>query len=287
MPLPREVGAATNCGSFAPDTRSASPRSPLAEVNMRWVSKNFVITGFLLTISPAIFGQELIVNKTGPTPGMSVFVCNYAPAAGPYLAAAKREATRIFQNVGVDFGWHDCSPAAAESRSDSSCKQVMGPRKIILRIVPAIRRAPGIADENTLGYAVANLATVSFDRVIEVSHHVATPTSWILGFAMAHEMGHLLLHFRPHPHMGIMRARWSRAALEPAAVASLNFTPEEGRIIRANVVAGMKQQVASRIVGPDAPLGFTPECAELTPGEAAARTRSQVGVQDQGTAAGD
>jgi len=246
--------------------------------------KNFLISTFLLTISPASFGQGLNADETGPTLRISVFVCNYAPAARPYLAAAKQEARRIFQHIGVDIEWHDCSPAAAESQRDPSCEQLTGPTKIILRIVPAFRLAPGITDGDTLGFAVANLATVSFERAVERSLNVATPPSRILGLAMAHEMGHLLLHFRPHAPIGIMRAWWSRAALEPVAVASLNFMTEEGRIIQADVLARMKQVVASRIVRPDAPLRFTPEHAELIPAEEAAQTRSPQSVQGHSTA---
>jgi hypothetical protein len=255
----------------------------VAEVNMSRLFKNFLISTFLLTISPASFGQGLNADQTGPL-GISVFVCNYAPAASPYLDAAKQDATRIFQHVGVDIEWHDCSPAAAESQKDPSCAQLIGPMKIILRIVPAFRLAPGITDGDTLGFAVANLATVSFERVAQYSLDVAVPRSRILGFAMAHEVGHLLLHSTRHAPVGIMRARWSRAALEPAAVAFLNFMPEEGPIIRTNVLARMKQQIASRSVRPDAPPRFTPEHAERTPGEVAAQTRSPEGVQGHSTA---
>jgi len=56
----------------------------------------------------------------------------------------------------------------------------------------------------------------------------------ILGHAMAHEIGHLLLG-PSHSPAGIMRAEWTRKDLESAARNELSFTPQQMELLRASV----------------------------------------------------
>jgi len=64
----------------------------------------------------------------------------------------------------------------------------------------------------------------------------------ILGYAMAHEIGHLL-GLEAHAKLGIMRAVWTATDLLNLAYGSLAFSPEQGAVIRSEVE--LRQQAAN------------------------------------------
>jgi hypothetical protein len=59
--------------------------------------------------------------------------------------------------------------------------------------------------------------------------------SYILGAALAHEIGHLLLGARSHVPRGVMCPRLGRQQLKMASRGELLFTPEQAARIRAEV----------------------------------------------------
>jgi hypothetical protein len=60
-------------------------------------------------------------------------------------------------------------------------------------------------------------------------------TELVLGCAIAHELGHLLLPVRGHSAAGLMRACWSRNEFHRAERGQLTFSPEEIVRIRAGL----------------------------------------------------
>jgi hypothetical protein len=68
-----------------------------------------------------------------------------------------------------------------------------------------------------LGYSLVNtqagagtLATMFVDRVEWLASQAGADAATVLGFAIAHEIGHLLLGTNAHAASGLMRAVWSR-----------------------------------------------------------------------------
>ena len=59
----------------------------------------------------------------------------------------------------------------------------------------------------------------------------------ILGWVIAHELGHLLLGEHGHAAAGIMHARWRAQDLKPNGQAAMLFLPGEAKKIRAQVRA--------------------------------------------------
>ena len=162
----------------------------------------------------------------------SVFVYNYAQVPANSLERAKREAARIFRQAGVEITWRDCPLAATPDQRNPACEQLIGPATLILRIVPQFEYVPGITNKLTLGSSVGNLATVSFRWVRdEAASGIATPSE-ILGPAIAHELGHLLLGRRGHSPIGIMRPRWTRQDFQRSPLGAFVFTSEDANLIR-------------------------------------------------------
>jgi len=62
----------------------------------------------------------------------------------------------------------------------------------------------------------------------------------VLGAAIAHEVGHLLLGSAAHSGQGVMRATWEKEQLELASIGELVFTTEQAAKIRSAVTSLMR-----------------------------------------------
>jgi hypothetical protein len=57
----------------------------------------------------------------------------------------------------------------------------------------------------------------------------------VLGHAMAHEIGHVLLGTDAHSVGGLMKARWGRADWLAVAAGHLRIAPEDGERMRSGL----------------------------------------------------
>jgi hypothetical protein len=78
------------------------------------------------------------------------------------------------------------------------------------------------------GYSV-----VSYTAAERSAESCGRPASLVLGAAMAHEIGHLLLGGQSHAAIGIMVARLDCEKLTRASRGELGFTPDQARRIGA------------------------------------------------------
>jgi hypothetical protein len=76
----------------------------------------------------------------------------------------------------------------------------------------------------------------------------------VLGHAIAHEMGHILLGSNSHFSDGIMQAQWGKAALTHASKGDLLFTIDQSRTMRRNLLAHIRrlqlEQENGSVIGP-------------------------------------
>ena len=77
--------------------------------------------------------------------------------------------------------------------------------------------------------------TILYDRIETAALSVAPSVTKILGNALAHEIGHVLLRSEQHSESGIMKAVWSRADYQHLAVRPLEFLPREAVVLREEV----------------------------------------------------
>jgi len=79
------------------------------------------------------------------------------------------------------------------------------------------------------------LATVFADRVLDVARGAGIDAGSLLGLAIGHELGHLLLSTDAHAAIGLMRARWSQSELRVTRAADWQFLTAEARMIQDEV----------------------------------------------------
>ena len=185
--------------------------------------------------------------------GVTVRVYDYAHVPrGTLIAAEEKMAAGIFRQAGVAMQWCNVTTDSAESQMDSSCDQLAGRAGLELRIVPRLKVVPGVYTDSTEGFAVGNLATVSYDWVEEADPRHFTMPWVLLGCAIAHEIGHLLLGPNSHSPTGIMQGHWSANELQFGGWGRRRFTPHQAEIIRAEVLARSGERRAA-LTAPDVP----------------------------------
>jgi hypothetical protein len=168
-----------------------------------------------------------------------VLVHNYAGVEPAVLMAAERTAARVLATAGVQVQWVQCEE---DSRQPEPCQKGPDASVLVLHLLPAgvTRRA---APSGALGFAVpagpqefGSFAGVFCDRVKRLSSRgFREPV--ILGHAIAHELGHLLLGIGGHSDDGIMKAEWHREELQRAESGTLVFDAMQRITIRRNLAA--------------------------------------------------
>ncbi len=172
------------------------------------------------------FAMAFLTASTGSAETRRVVIRVYETGIGDVAlrTAAIRTAASIVEMAGVFVEWYDCT----DNGRRPVCQDARRSGNFIARIMPTftssapLRKLPvaalaaqGDADP-ALGFAVVDpvthagkMATVFHDQVETVARRTGVARSELLGRALAHEVGHLLLGVRGHSRGGIMRAVWT------------------------------------------------------------------------------
>ena len=171
---------------------------------------------------------------------LSVVVRLYASGAAPPASPrALSVATTILEDAGVHVTWTSCGSG---SHTEPACDSLMASTDLLLRMI----RCPDNLSSSlpALGNAVIDrqqhtgaLATIYVDRVASLARESGVDGSLLLGRAIAHEIGHLLLGTGDHPREGLMRARWSQEELRGFRPSNWLFSPAEADQMRRSLTA--------------------------------------------------
>ncbi len=217
---------------------------------MSWLLKGSLCLTIILAIHLEMLNAAESANKTGnlesksdPDPSilsLTIKVCNQAHVEDAVLRKAKKEAGLIFEELGISTEWLDC-PLTSDQLPDSPVCQQIGFAILSLRIFPRLEPIQGGFRKTNMGVALVEeqgrvYASIFYQRVMDVAESGRVPTGKVLGHAIAHEIGHLLLGSNSHSMAGLMKARWNDGDLKLADMGRLHFSPKEGSVMRADVV---------------------------------------------------
>ena len=134
----------------------------------------------------------------------------------------------------VDATWQVCIAGPHPLRCDTRpTRSELAIR--IVRLPAATRRPEGalrLGDayiDSQSGRGV--LATIYFDRVAWLSQRSGSPLPPLLGRAIAHELGHLLMASNTHGPIGLMRAFWSQDEVRRSRAGDWTFSPTDAHAI--------------------------------------------------------
>ena len=202
----------------------------------------------------------------------TIHVRNYAGVDNKTMEQAEKVASRIFQQAGVVSRWAD-SPVPDQNSGNAAGPLAVGLSEIRVNILsgghvrqaayggwrdrPGARRGP----QSVLAY-------ILYNRVEEMRRgHLKAfqrgdadfplPVADLLGIAIAHEVGHILLNLAIHSKTGIMRGSWDLAALRDSINGCLYFTKDQEKVMQAEVARRARQQESlSAAATADADLAF-------------------------------
>ena len=170
---------------------------------------------------------------------VTVRTYNYAFAPAAYVIEAQDEVIRIFKNAGITLQWLECSIEPFAEHVTTGCMDPLRQgQDLILRLTsgtpgpPAGRVLALGASMLDHGQGGGVLMTVDVLPIRTIAERSATGGPTLLGRAIAHEMGHLLLGTSTHPKDGLMRALWSHDELRGAKPAHWGFSSREARQMR-------------------------------------------------------
>jgi hypothetical protein len=134
----------------------------------------------------------------------------------PILDDAESTVGDLLREAGIDSSWRNCRTTdGPSSRAVDLCSEVLSASEVIVRIVAAPR---AITEVEVLGYSHVDaylrqgtLATVFADRVRALAAALRVDEGTLLGRAITHEVGHLLLGTLEHSETGLMRGAWNTA----------------------------------------------------------------------------
>jgi len=171
-----------------------------------------------------------------PTPTLTIVVNNYSQAPTAVLERAEREADRIFGEAGVRAMWSNCSAGESNAETKRLCQKAFEAADVMVRILPG--PVLKIFGDTVFGFAVPPvLASVYYEYMVRLakSEGAEFELPIIMGCAIAHEIGHLLMGSNGHSDTGIMQGRWRLKQIQEAMRGQLIFTVEQSKLLREEV----------------------------------------------------
>lgn len=209
---------------------------------------------FLSLLSTVALGQA------SPHLKVTIVIYDSAHVGAKTLDRTERIAGTILQTAGIGSRWgtepvQDLGNLGTDFTAYSGGDCEHRPTSAILR-VQILPRAPSGVAAQALGYSLPCAkrgvhVTIFADRAAKVSEMGGPTFGRVLGYAIAHELGHVLLHSGAHDTAGLMKDIWSKHDWQRAAVSIIPFSPTD-----VQRIAALHQRVADRDI---------PELASLHP----------------------
>lgn len=159
--------------------------------------------------------------------------------------AALDLATTALAAASVEITWRVCSGGPTRA---TFCDTRLGPGELAIRIVrpaPASERGGAVRLGDALVDSHAGtglLATVYLNRIFTLAQQTNTSAAVLLGRAIAHELGHLLMASNAHGTVGLMRAFWSQDEVRGSRPGDWTFAPRDARAIQMGARAKHERQ---------------------------------------------
>jgi hypothetical protein len=167
------------------------------------------------------------------------------------LERARQSAGVTLAAAGIDPIWRPCHVQGCVARPK--------PREVIVRLV----KATALSERESLGCAAIDvaahagtLATIYVDRVDTLAARAHVDSAELLGRAIAHEIGHLILGTVDHAPFGLMRATWKADELSRNMPLDWIFSDKQSAQMRRHLIERDETPAAESVIA-DAHLSAT------------------------------
>jgi len=187
----------------------------------------------------------LAASGKGDRVQLRVSVFNSSPISFATLERAENEAGRLLRDVGVEVVWLNCPEDAQHEASLGRCTEVSFPLHLHLGLLRVSRglKASTVGISFSAEDGQGCYAYLFYEPIRQLVERTQVAPSVILGHAMAHELGHLLLGTNSHSPGGLMRAHWTPEDLANASRGNLRFSLEQSLRIRSRLTSQESQRI--------------------------------------------
>jgi len=168
---------------------------------------------------------------------LRVSLFNDASLPASKVEQAQKVAAAVFARSGIAVEWLTCGRPNETPQEQFACGQESCPRHLQVRILSKSLNLK----ESTFGISYLGeggegfQADIFYAGVAHLEQGRINGSESVLGLAIAHELGHLLLGTDSHAVSGLMRRVWSADDLAAAAKGNLVFTEGESRRLRSRL----------------------------------------------------
>lgn len=186
-----------------------------------------MILGFAVTAAPLTDAKYSLQHAR---PIVTLLVRDLVGINPPIRSVAKAQAIRILDRAGIDLRWIDAGASDDPNLTSTSYLTV------VIAAKPPIRwtkpDAMGFAPARTGPYPRAYVFSTMIASFID-KFTLPSETNYgiVLGHAIAHELGHLLISGDAHGQ-GIMRPNWAYQEWQQALKGTLLFVPNHASAMR-------------------------------------------------------
>jgi hypothetical protein len=195
-----------------------------------------------IIIVVTVLGSRFSSGNTAGALPLTIQIHDYSRVPGSSLSHARAVVTRIYEKIGVRTEWigverGDDLLARAERR-DAPRRPSRAQLTIII-LTPKMATRAGVADD-VLGYAavpaagMGRIAFAIYDRVRAAATRIPVNEAELLGFVMAHEIGHLVSG-GPLGETGPMKNHWNVRDLRGVDLGALEFSEQQANAIRRTI----------------------------------------------------
>jgi hypothetical protein len=234
------------------------------KTTLRWT----LCTGLVLVSGFTGLGNAAAAASLETSPAITIHLHNYARIAPKTLAEAEDVATGIFREAGIEARWAETDVATVIDQENFAGHVTYSLGDIQLSILPREMSDRLGLSNKVMGIVPGTDAQIAyvFDSKVEtlvqtiLSAYMTgridrrVSESQILGHAIAHELGHLLLNLQGHSANGIMRGEWGLADMRNAADRMLLFTSQQAEVLRADVRRRNIKQETFKIAELESPV---------------------------------
>ena len=149
---------------------------------------------------------------------LTVAVAHYAAVDPNTMKEAEGIASEVYRRAGIEIQWVD--PSTDE-----------GATKLYVNVLSQEMAEPFYVSDETVGFAIpgSQAANVIYERIRQIARRRHVASGLLLGYVIAHELGHLLLPAHSHSSSGLMRPDLD---MELAATKKLRFTTDQVALIQ-------------------------------------------------------
>jgi hypothetical protein len=172
------------------------------------------------------------------------------------LETARTTVRDLFEQAGIETTWRNCL-----STGRDPCSDRLSANEIVIRLIRSPLDPRMSSADLTLGYSFVgpdvthgSFTMVYPDRVDKMAQGYGRDRGLLIGWAMGHELGHLLLGTTTHPDSGLMRARWSGRPMFAPVAQDWMFLPGEAQQLRD---AAFARSIAARPIDQLAAVGVS------------------------------